>query len=100
MISCARLRDAPDPHVPSHFRHLQLLALDPYDLALSKLTRDADRDRRDVENLGTAVALDVRVVRDRYQREMRAYGNVPERDDLTLELWIEMILERQTQAAP
>lgn len=56
---------------PGAFQHLQLLALDPYDLALSKLTRNADRDRSDVECLGTAVPLNVTVLRDRYQREMR-----------------------------
>ena len=33
------------------------MALDPYDLALTKLTRNADRDRSDVEYLGTAVPL-------------------------------------------
>jgi len=53
-----------------------------------------------VEYLGTAVPLNVTVLRDRYQREMRPYVNVPEREDLTLELWIEMILERQAPAAP
>jgi hypothetical protein len=78
---------------PGTFRHLQLLALDPYDLALSKLTRNADRDRSDVEYLDTAVPLDVAVLRDRYLREMRPYVHVPAREDLMLELWIEMIVE-------
>lgn len=39
---------------PGRFRHLRLLALDPYDLVLAKITRNADRDRRDLEYLATA----------------------------------------------
>jgi hypothetical protein len=78
---------------PGTFRHIHLLALDPYDLVLTKLTRNADRDRGDVEYLATVVPLDVAVLRERYQREMRSYVGVPEREDLTLELWIEIIQE-------
>ena len=77
------------------FRHLHLMALDPYDLVLTKLPRNADRDRGDVEYLATAVPLDVTVLRERYQREMREYVGVPEREDLTLELWIDIIHEAQ-----
>lgn len=80
---------------PGLFRNIRLLALDPYDLALTKLTRNSDRDRSDVEYLATAVPLDVSVLRDRYQGEMRAYVGVPEREDLTLDLWIEIIEEAQ-----
>ena len=36
---------------PGLFRYLRLLALDPHDLALTKLTRNAERDRSDVEYL-------------------------------------------------
>ena len=56
------------------------MALDPYDLVLTKLARNADRDHGDVEYLATAVPLDVAVLRERYQREMRGYVGVPERD--------------------
>ena len=80
---------------PGTFRHVHLLALDPYDLVLTKLTRNADRDRGDVEYLATAVPLDVAVLRERYQREMRGYVGAPEREDLTLDLWINMIQEAQ-----
>ena len=62
---------------------------------LTKLTRNADRDRGDVEYLATAVPLDVSVLRQRYQREMRPYVGIPEREDLTLDLWIEIIQEAQ-----
>jgi hypothetical protein len=80
---------------PDTLRHLRLLALDPYDLALTKLTRNSDRDRADVEYLATVVPLEATVLRERYNSEMRAYLGVPEREDLTLDLWIEIIQETQ-----
>ncbi len=80
---------------PRAFRHIHLMALDPYDLVLTKLARNADRDRGDVEYLATAVPLDVAVLRERYESEMRGYVGVPEREDLTLELWINIIQEVQ-----
>src|SRR5262245_32241309 len=58
---------------PRALRHIRLLALDPYDLVLAKLTRNSDRDRADVEYLATAVPLDIAVLRQRYDTEMRAY---------------------------
>ena len=71
-----------------------------HDLVLTKLTRNADRDRGDVEYLATAVPLDVSVLRQRYQREMRPYVGLPEREDLTLDLWIEIIQEAQRAHPP
>src|SRR5271165_7538013 len=44
---------------PGTFQHLRLLALDPYDLALSKLERNIQRDRDDVRHLVRAVPLDL-----------------------------------------
>jgi hypothetical protein len=82
---------------PGTFRHLRLLALDAYDLVLTKLARNSDRDRADVEYLATAVPLDPSVLRDRYKSEMREYVGVPEREDLTLDLWIEIIEETQSR---
>jgi len=78
---------------PGRFQHLRLLALDAYDLVLAKLTRNADRDRGDLEYLATAVPLDPSILKDRYLREMRDYVAVPEREDLTLGLWIDIIEE-------
>lgn len=48
-----------------------------------------------MEFLATAVPLDVAVLRERYQQEMCSHVGVPEREDLTLELWIEIIQEAQ-----
>lgn len=78
---------------PGTFRRLHLLALDPSDLILTKLTRNTDRDRSDVEYLATTVPLDVAVLRERYEREIRSDVGTPEREDPTLELWIEIIQE-------
>ena len=41
--------------------------------------------------------LDPTVLRDRYNSEMRGYIGVPEREDLTLELWIDIIQEAQSR---
>ena len=75
---------------PGRFRRLGLFALDPHDLALSKLTRNSPIDRADVAQLAKSVPLDAKVLRARYQRELRPIiiGD-SERHDRTLEMWIE-----------
>jgi hypothetical protein len=69
------------------------MAADPYDLALSKLERDSQKDRDDVRYLGRTIPLDLEILRNRYDKEMRWQLGVPQREDLTLKLWIEMIEE-------
>ncbi|OGL02518.1 MAG: hypothetical protein A3E31_11445 [Candidatus Rokubacteria bacterium RIFCSPHIGHO2_12_FULL_73_22] len=78
---------------PGRFRRLRLFALDPHDLALSKLTRNSPVDRDDVARLATAVPLDAKVLRRRYRRELRPIiiGD-PEQHDRTLEMWIDAYL--------
>lgn len=80
---------------PGTFKHLRLLALDPYDLALSKLERNTQRDRDDVRHVARTILFDLDVLRDRYQKELRPYLGNPEREDLTLKLWIEAIQEER-----
>jgi hypothetical protein len=82
---------------PGAFRHLRLLAFDPYDLALSKLERNTERDRVDVKHLALTVPLDLDVLRKRYETELRPYLGNPKREDLTLKLWIEAIGESSQQ---
>lgn len=82
---------------PDAYEHLVLLAADPYDLALSKIERNSRRDRDDVAYLGWTVPLDVEVLEDRYKTELRYLLGVPTREDLTLKLWIEMILDAQAE---
>lgn len=79
--------------LPRTWTYLRLFALDPHDLALAKLERNLQRDRDDVMYLARTVPLDVEVLRQRYQAELRPYLGRPEREDLTLGLWVEMIVE-------
>jgi hypothetical protein len=81
---------------PRTFKHLRLLALDPYDLALSKLERNIQRDRDDVKHLAKVVPLDLEVLKERYQKELRWQLGNPEREDLTLRLWIDAIKEERS----
>ena len=79
---------------PGAFRNLRLFALDPHDLALTKLRRNSQRDREDVLHLADAAPLDVETLRIRYE-EMRPLLGNPEREDLTMRLWIEAMEERR-----
>jgi hypothetical protein len=75
------------------FTHLRIFALDPYDLVLAKLERNHEVDRDDVRFLAAAVPLDVNVLRERYASELRPLLGNPGREDLTLDLWTEIIQE-------
>lgn len=81
---------------PNAFAHLRLLALDSYDLALSKLGRNLDVDIEDVKYLARTVPFDLEKLRQRYREELRPIliGR-PEREDLTLDLWVEAIEEER-----
>jgi hypothetical protein len=80
---------------PGVFTHLRLLALEAHDLALTKLERNLQRDRDDVKYLARTGMLDVGTLKQRYENAFRPYLGRPEREDLTLQLWIEMIDESQ-----
>ena len=82
------------------FKRLHICALDPYDLALSKLERNIQRDRDDVKHLARAIPLHLEILKERYEKELRWQLGNPEREDLTLKLWMEMIEEdRSTSSA-
>ena len=81
------------PLFPNRFTHLRLFALDPYDLVLAKLERNSEVDRDDVRLLARAVPLEVNVLRRRYLQELRPLLGTAAREDLTLDLWAEMIAE-------
>jgi hypothetical protein len=74
---------------------LRLFALDAYDLALAKLERNSQRDREDVFYLAVRVPLDIAMLRQRYREELRRYLGNPPREDLALDLWVEVIEERR-----
>ena len=84
---------------PGAYKHLRICALDPYDLALSKLERNIQRDRDDVKHLAHAIPLDLKILKERYEKELRWQLGNPEREDLTLRLWTEMIEEARGGSA-
>jgi hypothetical protein len=79
------------------FKQLRLFGLDPYDLALSKLERNIQRDRDDVRHLARTVPFDLDILTRRYRDELRWQLGNPERDDLTLRLWIDAIEEERAK---
>lgn len=80
------------------YKSLRLAALDPYDVALCKLERNIQRDRDDVKFLARQVPLNLQVLQSRYRTELRPYLSNPEKHDLTLKLWVDMIQEERDRA--
>ena len=77
------------------FKRIRLFALDPYDIALTKIERNSAKDREDVKYLARTIPFDLNILRDRYEKELKGYLLVPERENLTMELWIKMIEEER-----
>jgi hypothetical protein len=67
------------------------MALDPYDIALSKLERNSQKDRDDVRFLGWSIPLDLAILQERYEAELGWQLGRPDREDLTMKLWMEML---------
>ena len=80
---------------PQSFKHLRLFACDPYDVALAKLERNIQRDRDDVRHLARTIPFDLQTLKERYERELRPILGNPDREDLTLRLWLEAIEEER-----
>jgi hypothetical protein len=74
---------------PGAWDRLGLYALEAHDLALTKLDRNFERDRDDVQQLARAGHLKREVLRERYERELRPYLVHEARHDLTIQLWLE-----------
>ena len=83
------------PMFSGTWTHLHLHALEAHDLALSKLERNYDRDRDDVQQLARADYLSPEILKERYYREQRPnlLGH-ESRHDLTLELWLQLWPDR------
>jgi hypothetical protein len=64
---------------PGAYQHLRICALDPYDLALSKLERNIQRDRDDVKHLANSIPLDLKTLKERYEKELRWQLGIPTR---------------------
>jgi len=74
---------------PGQFQRLRFFIPDPYDLILSKLCRNIERDREDVAFLATRKHLDGDVVRERYKELIPNLIGPQKRHDATLEFWLE-----------
>lgn len=82
--------------VPNKFKNIRLLVLDPYDLVLSKLSRNSGKDREDVKYLAQTQHLDPEILRKRYNKELKHnLIGPPERADNTLRFWIEAYFLKQ-----
>jgi hypothetical protein len=74
------------------WKKLRLFALDATDIALSKLERNADRDREDFVRLTRAGHIDPQNLKERYYAELRPYLLSKHTwHDKTLELWLQMV---------
>jgi hypothetical protein len=99
-VDVVTIADVPDDYETrlidmniSGFKHLRLRAFEQHDLVLAKLARNIDRDREDVTALARGPGLDVEVLQERYRQELRPKLGRPDREDLTMRLWVEMIEE-------
>lgn len=59
------------------------------------LERNIQRDRHDVRYLGRTIPFDLLTLKERYEREFRPILGNPNREDLTLRLWLEAIEEER-----
>lgn len=80
------------------FQHLHLLVMDPYDVALTKLKRDSDKDFQDILQLAEKIPFDLDLFEKHYREELRdnTTGR-PEGNDITFSRWIEAILENRAR---
>ncbi len=85
---------------PGAFHQLLLFALDPYDLVLSKLDRNSQKDRDDVKYLAQFLRLDLQLLKLRFEQEFEPnfVGNTGT-VSRTLQLWIEMIEEVRSSSS-
>ena len=68
---------------------LSLKVFDPYDLVLSKLTRNSTKDREDVKVIATQAKLSFETLSERFEDEMKPWLPNLNRHLLTLQLWRE-----------
>ena len=74
---------------PKGFRRLRLRALEVHDLVLAKLSRNNPRDRSDVEFLVEKSVIDSRLLKKRFEEELRPYLQNEAREALTMQLWLD-----------
>jgi hypothetical protein len=75
---------------PGMFKQIRLFVLDPCDLVLSKLCRNAERDREDAKYLIKAQKIDAAVLKERFDNELKCnLIGPPKLHEETLQFWIE-----------
>jgi hypothetical protein len=81
------------------FRHLHLKALNPYDVVLTNVNRDSERDVGDFLYLADTIPLDVDILKRRYQEALRPYlfGDL-RRVDMALDAWVDRLEQRRFRA--
>jgi hypothetical protein len=83
--------------LPLGLKHLHLKALEPHDLALSKLSRNSPKDREDVKYLARHLRLDFSVIRQRFETEMKPLLPNSDRHESTLQVvWKEYFVRDGT----
>lgn len=80
------------------FRQLRLFALSAYDLALSKLERNSEKDRDDVVRLASSPAFDPVEFERIYEEEFKLYIEDRLLHRTTFEFWKELIKERTSKS--
>ena len=70
---------------------VRLWALEPHDLALTKLERSDDRDIRDVMYLAQAGLIVKKTLISRFEAELEPYitGRTPTWNRTTLKMWVD-----------
>lgn len=82
------------PMYPGAFQNIHLMVMDPYDVALTQLKRDSDKDFQDVPQLAEKIPFDLDLFEKRYRDELRTNTTgKPEDNDRTFYRWKEAILE-------
>ena len=82
---------------PDGFHRLRLKALEVHDLVLAKLSRNIARDRGDVQFLAERGDLDPRLLKERFEKELRPNLSNEAREAKTLELWLGEFLGEKEQ---
>lgn len=94
-IQAVGIADLPDGYqarlqeLALQLRFLNLCVLDPYDLLLSKVSRNSPKDREDAKYLIRKKQLHFEVLHRRWRDEMAPWIANPERHERTLQLWKE-----------
>lgn len=81
---------------PNRFKNLRLYALDPYDLILSKLHRDKDKDRQDAIFLFKQFNLDIETLKDRYS----LLSDISSATDATFDFWLTLFNQNNSPSLP